>query len=272
MATLEIQIKTDKDAQELLGPILMYNGFEGVWLDKGILKAYISAEDFDEDRLKTLLQELGLPTAYTYAELEAKNWNADWESQFQPVLVDDQVQIRAPHHKAQQLPYDVLISPQMSFGTGHHDTTVLMARQQLFLGAGFKRVLDFGSGTGILAILGEKIGYQRIDAIDIDPNSVRNMADNIALNGSQNISVLEGDIDQVPNTQYQLILANVTRNVILERLKAFTSMLDRKGYLVISGFFVQDVEDMVGVAQKHGMNFIRTLQSNNWASVILVKI
>jgi ribosomal protein L11 methyltransferase len=179
---------------------------------------------------------------YTSRRVANENWNALWEADYQAVAIGNECLIRAAHHPVPQqgVTYDLVIQPKMSFGTGHHPTTYLMVSALLHYGATGKSVLDFGTGTGVLAILAKKMGATEVLGIDIDPNSLENAAENLQVNGCQEVRLALGDLDLVKGGRYDMVLANVSRNTILERWHALLALLAHDGILIISGFYASD--------------------------------
>lgn len=203
-----------------------------------------------------------------------QNWNAQWEAGFEPVEVDERLAIVAPFHDTapfagRQL---IVIQPQMSFGTGHHQTTFLVSRLMLDLEQMPQKVLDMGTGTGVLAILAEKKGATDILAIDIEPWSVENTIENAERNHCSHIRTATGDIDLVTETNFGLILANINKNVLKRHLPAYFNALENKGMLILSGFFVSDATEMIGLAEELGFVHEETVEKETWAALKLIKL
>ena len=202
-----------------------------------------------------------------------QNWNAVWESDFHPVFVDDQLTILAPFHDVHEAKGLVVwIAPKMSFGTGHHQTTWMMSKALLELQRVPNTVLDMGTGTGVLAIIAEKQGAREIVAVDIEEWSVENTAENAERNQCTHIETICGDVDVLAGRQFELILANINKNVLKAHMSAYAEMLVPSGTLMISGFFETDVDELVAVASRYGFTHTGTLTKETWASLTFKKI
>lgn len=202
-----------------------------------------------------------------------KNWNAEWEASFEPVLVDTRLAIVAPFHNIDSFQNKeiIVIQPQMSFGTGHHQTTYLMSQLLLDLACVPTKVLDMGTGTGVLAILAEKLGAQSILAVDIEPWSVENTIENANRNACENIVALVGDIDVVKESDFGLILANINKNILKSHLKHYAQICQQNGLLFLSGFFATDVSEMEEIAKQVGFKLLKTVEKETWAAMKLIK-
>lgn len=269
---LEIACATEEEA-EVLTAFLADYPFESFETAGGVLKAYIPAARLDECRaaIDRLLAERGVAGRYT--PIETRNWNAAWESAFPPVEIDGRVLLRAPFHDpAPDGVLDVVLTPDMSFGTGHHPTTWLMTRALLDLPLTRVRVLDAGCGTGVLAIVAAKCGAARVDAVDIDDRSCESCRRNAAANGvADRIETLLGEVDRVAGRRYDLILANINRNVLTARMADYAAMLPKGGDLLLSGFYTDDVPIIVAAAERAGLRHADTAQREDWARVHLTK-
>lgn len=201
-----------------------------------------------------------------------QNWNATWEENFQPVEVEDYATILAPfHEEADAKGLKVTIQPQMSFGTGHHQTTWMMTKAMFELDVMPEKVLDMGTGTGVLAVVAEKLGAKDILAIDIEEWSAENARENTERNACRNIECVWGDIDKVPDTNFGLILANINKNVLKSHMKRYSDVLEKGGILLLSGFFVSDVEEMAGVCKQYGLEKTKVFEKDEWAALQLIK-
>ncbi len=271
----EITIQVAEEFNEILIAELTQCNYDSFLEDENnILKAYILENDFIENDLKELQTKYSeiFTFSYVHSPLAEQNWNAQWEADYPPVFIDDKCVIKAHFHQIEQkYPYEIWITPKMSFGTGHHDTTSLMIKTQWSINHKDKNVLDAGTGTGVLAIMAEKLGAKRIDAYDIDEWSVTNTIENIALNDCKNISIQQGIITNVNLLQeYDIILANIQRNVLLEEIKHYAKKLIKDGFLLVSGFYEKDVNVLVEDAQKNQLKYEQHFVQNDW-SVILFK-
>jgi len=204
---------------------------------------------------------------FSYHEVIQTNWNKEWEKNFNPIQVDGQVSVRAPFHKNPSLKFDIVIEPKMSFGTGHHETTHMMIQHLLALDLENKKVLDMGCGTGILAIFAEMKGAQPTDAIDIDSWCYQNSIENVQRNGCKHITVLEGDSSLLKGKKYDVIIANINRNILLSDMKIYTDCLRQEGILLLSGFYKDDIAIIESEVVKHGLVFDKMIQRNRWVAL-----
>lgn len=243
--------------------------------DKGF-KAYIPANKFDETVLKDQLAHYAEQFQFSYKinEIEHKNWNEVWESNFEPVSVGDKLHIRATFHpsKSEEFPLEIVIDPKMAFGTGHHETTYLMSEFLLQTEVEGKKVLDMGCGSGILAILASKLGAEELLAVDIDPVCVSSTVENAQLNETDNITAEQGDIDEVNDSGFELILANINRNILIKHMARYAEMLQDEGELIMSGFYeTPDLAIIQEEAAKYDLKYISHYTRNNWVAAKFVK-
>lgn len=265
---------TPKDTgTEILIAQLGFVGFESFVETEDGVTAYIQKEDWNEEILRDVfvLDSEEFSINYTFNEVGQTNWNAEWEKNFEPIQVDAKVSIRAPFHEDPKLPYDIVIEPKMSFGTGHHETTHMMVQHLLDLDVSDKSVLDMGCGTGILAIFAEMKGAKPIDAIDIDNWCYENAIENAARNDCQNISVYEGNSSLLKNKKYDVIIANINRNILLADMKIYTDCLEKEGVLLLSGFYKEDISTIDHEVSKYSLALERQLERNNWVALKYVK-
>ncbi len=245
-------------------------GFESFEETENGVKAYIQAPDFSEAAIQEseYLKTSGFfELSYKKSLIKAQNWNAVWESNFEPILISD-ISIRAPFHpKPENIQYDIIIEPKMSFGTGHHETTCLVVEEMLLLNFENKRVLDMGCGTGILAILADKMGAGKVTAIDIDEWAYTNSLENIVRNNTPEIKVLHGDIKKLASQEYDIILANINRNILVKDLGTYSSMLSQGGSLVMSGFLDVDVQVMTEAAESSDFKIEYHKIKNHWTAM-----
>ena len=259
-------------AVEILIAELGYAGFESfVETEEGVT-AYIQKEEWNDKILEyiDILKSDEFNISYTFEEIEQTNWNEEWEKNFNPIQVDDLVSIRAPFHTNASLQFDIVIEPKMSFGTGHHETTHMMVQHLLALDLDTKKVLDMGCGTGILAIFAEMKGAKAIDAIDIDSWCYENSLENIQRNNCNHITVYEGDASLLKE-KYDVIIANINRNILLSDIKTYTDCLNENGVLLLSGFYKEDIAIIEDEVTKHGLTFETMIQKNNWVALKYVK-
>ena len=244
-------------------------GFESFVETENGVTAYIQKTDWNAEILADVfvLNSDEFSIEYNLNEVPQTNWNAEWEKNFEPIQVDDLVSIRAPFHENPNLKYDIVIEPKMSFGTGHHETTHMMVQHLLQLDLENKKVLDMGCGTGILAIFAEMKGAKPLDAIDIDNWCYENSVENVTRNNCDNISVYEGDATLLVDKKYDVIIANINRNILLMDMKVYTNCLQEGGILLLSGFYEQDIPVIDAEVIKHGLKLEKFIQRNNWVAL-----
>ncbi len=269
----DFSVTPKNPATEILIAELGYVGFESfVENDTGVT-AYIQKQEWNSQILDDLYI-LGSPKfkiKYAHHEVIQTNWNKEWEKNFNPIQVDGQVSIRAPFHENPSLKFDIVIEPKMSFGTGHHETTHMMIQYLLALDLENKKVLDMGCGTGILAIFAEMKGAQPTDAIDIDSWCYQNSLENVQRNGCRYITVLEGDSSLLKGKKYDVVIANINRNILLSDMKTYTDSLSKNGVLLLSGFYKDDITIIENEVVKHGLVFDKMIQRNSWVALKYTK-
>ena len=236
--------------------------------EKGV-SAYIQKDFWTEDILKDIyiLKSGEFDIQYTFEEIEQVNWNEEWEKNFDPIEVDNTCRVRAPFHEKIDVAYDIVIEPKMSFGTGHHETTFMMIQHLLETDLGNKKILDMGCGTAILAILAEMKGANPIDAIDIDHWCYLNSIENVQRNNCSHITVYEGDAALLAGRQYDVIIANINRNILLNDMQHYTDSLNKGGILLLSGFYEDDIPAIDACCTEKGLSFIKKFSRNNWVSL-----
>ena len=232
------------------------------------IKAYIPKDSWNEHILQDiyLLSNPEFTISYQITEIEQVNWNEEWEKNFSPIVVEDLCTVRANFHPVPNTRYDIVITPKMSFGTGHHETTYMMLQQLLPLSLEDTKVLDMGCGTGILAIMAALRGAHDITAIDIDPWCVENATENVQQNNCSFITIKEGDVSLITGEQYNLILANINRNILLSDIPAYTQALLPQGLLLVSGFYVEDLPAIKEKCQEVGLTYLSHIERNRWVS------
>ena len=266
-------VSPKEPATEMLIAQLGYIGFESFVENENGVVAYIQKKEWNSDKVEDLylLNSNEFDITFKYNEIEQTNWNKEWEKNFNPIQVDGLVSVRAPFHENPNLKYDIVIEPKMSFGTGHHETTHMMVQHLLALDLKNKKVLDMGCGTGILAIFAEMKGAQPTDAIDIDSWCYENSLENVQRNGCKHINVLEGDSSLLKGKEYDVIIANINRNILLSDMKIYTDCLSENGVLLLSGFYKEDISIIESEVIKYGLVLDKMIQKNNWVALKYLK-
>lgn len=271
----ELSIQVAEENHEILIAELAELGYESFVEQEGCLQAYILSENFDEKALQELIESYQdhFRVSWSWQELKKQNWNEEWERNYPPVEIANKVRVRAIFHEPKpEFAYEILITPKMSFGTGHHETTSLMIENQLAINHQGKSVLDAGCGTGVLAIMAYFLGASSIKAFDIDEWAVENARENVNLNECDGIEVLQGSMEQInPQEKFDILLANINRNVLLADMPLYARSLQEKGFLVLSGFYETDVEDILQAVEKEGISFVSQKTKNKWVSMICQK-
>jgi ribosomal protein L11 methyltransferase len=281
MTYLQITIPAaDPSLQEILIALLPGLGYEGFEQQEAALQAFLPEEQFDPAALEALLEQHGL--TYTTARLEERNWNEEWEKSFEPVQVEHFCAVRAHFHSPiPGVAHELIITPKMSFGTGHHATTYMMLDGMQHLDFHGRRVLDFGTGTGVLAILAERLGASQVIAVDNDPWSIENARENLAANHCSRITVLKADTIPSPGADhplnrlthsaapgaaapFDLILANINKHIIIEQLPALGQQLKAGGVILLSGLLENDFEDIENEALKNNLPISVRMTKGPW--------
>lgn len=276
MKYIEVAIHIEETYTDILIAELNEMGYDSfAETEEGVI-AYMDASLFREEELEALQLKYkeSFSFDYSFSPLEEKNWNEEWEKNFQPVCIGDSCIIRASFHNPEKTyTYDIVINPKMSFGTGHHETTAMMVEQMLEANLKGKTVMDAGSGTGILSIMASKIGAELVSAFDIEDWAYENSLENILQNHCSNIYVSIGSIKSVvlPIASYDVILANINKNVLLEELSEYSRFLKENGLLILSGFYEKDIADIDHEAGKCSLKQAVIKLRNNWASVVYEK-
>lgn len=245
-----------------------FDSFEDI--DNGCI-AYIPTNQLDLTRLQQHIDSFPYKeiTIIGTTEIEDKDWNEEWEKNyFQPIIIGDKCVIHSTfHHDIPKLPYDIIINPQMAFGTGHHQTTSMMLKAILDTDFSGKQVLDMGCGTAVLAILARMRGAAHVTAIDIDDWCVRNAQENIQLNNIDGIEVLLGDAELLKDKHFDIILANINRNILINDMPLYAATLQHGGMLFMSGFYVTDIPVLTEKAAELGLELTARQQTDNWAMI-----
>ena len=274
MNYVEIKIQSNSEISDMLIAEIAeihYDNF--VYTDNGF-DAYCEEKDYNDNDLIAIIDKykpLG-EIFFNKNILEKKNWNEEWEKSFEPVIIEGKCMVRASFHASQNLPYEIIIDPKMSFGTGHHATTSLMLEHQLMTDHNQKSVLDVGCGTAVLAIMAHKLGASYTEGFDIDEWSVENSIENTKNNNCDNITIRLGTIDKLEfNQKFDIILANINRNILTKEIPSYCQHLNSDGYLLVSGFYDQDIPSIEEVAKSQGLKTTSIKIKNDWTSIIFKK-
>ena len=268
-------IATEDYQQDMLINTLGEVGFDTFEELEFGFKAYIPVDDFDEAKLIediTPYREM-FTFSYEITLIPQKNWNEVWESNFEPINIRDKIFVRATFHQPRpEIQYEIIIDPKMAFGTGHHQTTSMMLELMLENEFSGKNVLDMGCGTGILAIMASKLGATTVTAIDYDLVCYESTLENAQLNNIANINAMCGSKEVIPDEQYDTILANINRNILLDQIPRYSEVLKTDGELYLSGFYEQpDLDIIMDEARKYGLKYIIHKNNSNWVAAKFVK-
>ncbi len=262
-----------KDVDSLVALLneLPFNGFEII--DHQTIHGFVNSKDRN-DLFEASLQKINalIPFSYEVEKIEMRNWNAEWEKDFEPVIVDDFCAVRADFHASiENVHYEIIVTPQMSFGTGHHETTRAMITMMQKIDFANKKVLDFGCGTGVLAILASKMGANDILGVDIDDNAYINSVYNCSQNNVNNVKVLQGDLS-ITDEAYDIILANINRHVILDTLPSLSKKLSAGSALLLSGILYSDISLIEKALMNSTFKIVDSLQIMDWMCILTEKV
>jgi len=265
----------DPEFSEILMAEVAEVGFDTFMETEKGFEAYVEQENFNKEALESIRERYVSQTTVLFYQdrIQKKNWNEEWEKNYQPVIVDDQCIIRASFHQpAKQHAYDIVITPKMSFGTGHHATTYLMIKNQLSIDHEGKRVMDAGCGTAVLSVMAAKRGAGFVDAFDIDEWSIENGKENTLINNCNNIRIRKGKIAELKfDAPFDIVLANINKNILLHEMPFYATYLQKKGLLLVSGFYEHDMPDFLTRAEKEGLTKVNSLTHETWATLLFQK-
>ena len=266
-------IKPLELGSEILIAELGEKAFESFIETETGISAFVQKDLWNEAILEDIqiLSNPEFEISYTFEEIEQVNWNEEWEKNFEPIDVDGKCHVRAPFHEKTNAEFDIVIEPKMSFGTGHHETTHMMIQHLLETDLVGKKTLDMGCGTAILAILAEMKGAQPIDAIDIDNWCYLNSIENAERNNCKHISVYEGEASLLVGKKYDIIIANINRNILLNDMQQYVDCLNENGILFLSGFYTEDIPVISESCTSKGLTYVKQFERNNWVALKFVK-
>lgn len=249
--------------------------FDSFTEENKLLQAYVSEESFNEERFNALIEEYrsrDIEISVNKEQIPSQNWNAVWESDYEPVVIEKKLLIRAPFHENDHsFGLSIEIQPQMSFGTGHHQTTFLLSKHLLDVDFKNKKVLDVGTGTGVLGILASKLGASSVFGTDIEEGAVENAVENCGRNKTDNFTIIKGDIDLVPNDGYDIVIANINKNVLKKHMESYSKLIKNNGLLFLSGFFETDIPELSKHAESFGFETVDSFTKETWAVLKLAK-
>ncbi len=271
MSFIAIRVRCDTVLIDFLISEFFQIGFDSFQEFEDGFEASCEKEKFQESKVRSIL--IPFPEVYYIIKEEERiNWNEEWEKNYDPITIEDKCIIRASFHKPQpSFEYEIIITPKMSFGTGHHDTTYQMLSYQMQLDHRSKKVLDVGTGTGILAIMASKRGASRIFATDIDDWCIENSTENFGLNQVAIDFFHKGQIADLEEKGFDIITANINRNVLIAQIPTYSEKLLPEGKLLLSGFYEEDIESLVSVGNDHQLKKIAFTTKDNWAMLVLSK-
>lgn len=272
MDYLELKVNLDPAYSEILMAELGQLEFESFVEEGRLLSGYIQKQKYDSESIRSILRQYSDQIkSHEVILVPRQNWNKNWEESYEPIIVDDRCAVVASFHKlSKKYDYEVVIDPKMSFGTGHHETTHQMISNLLTLETEGKSVLDAGCGTGVLAILASKLGANKVVAIDIDDWAVENSNENTLVNSCDTIEVKLGTVKE-EHQQFELILANINKNVLVEESSKYCSLLQKNGKLLISGFYQSDGRELIQIFENLGLTVQNQTIRNNWSCILFSK-
>lgn len=269
-----LKVICDPDYSEILMAEIAEAGFDTFLETEKGFEAYVEMEKYDKDQLQSVKEKYSTQTPIVFYQdrIQKQNWNEVWEKSYEPIIVESKCLIRADFHKIEKkYPYELIITPKMSFGTGHHQTTYLMIKNQMGMDHRGKRVMDAGCGTAILSVMASKLGAKEVEAFDIDEWSVSNGKENIEVNECANIHHQQGKLIELNlKGSFDIILANINKNVLLEEIKLYQKYLAPGGLLLLSGFYTSDIPDLLEEASQYHLREFSRDERENWAAILLV--
>ncbi|MEP5610658.1 MAG: 50S ribosomal protein L11 methyltransferase [Cyclobacteriaceae bacterium] len=271
MNFVTISVKCSTDLSDAIVAELFEIGFDSFQEFDDGFEGSCGEAAFKEVEAEEVLKRYPAAT-FSIKEQERINWNEEWEKNYDPIIIDNRCHVRATFHKANPVfDYDILVNPKMSFGTGHHATTYQMLSYQMNLDHQGKKVLDVGCGTGILAIMAAKRGASQVMATDIDDWCIENSAENFTLNEINDIQLIKGEIGSIEKVDFDIIIANINKNVLMDQIREYSSRLIENGVLLLSGFYKDDISDLLEESKMHGLVKQSETEKDRWAMLALTK-
>jgi ribosomal protein L11 methyltransferase len=271
-----LTVTCDESFTEILIAELSNAGFDTFEETETGFEAYTEGESYDLEQIEGIQTQYAsaTPLNFQFDQIEKKNWNEEWENSYEPIVVDERCRIRAHFHTPDpSYQYEIEITPKMSFGTGHHQTTCLMIKNQLDLDHQNKKVMDAGCGTAVLSVMASKLGASFVDAFDIDDWSTENGYENLEVNQIDNVRIRIGTVKTLTfESPFDIILANINKNVLLDEMHFYSQLLNPKGHLLLSGFYETDIPDLLKEAHRYGFQEIHRKSMEGWSSLLLQKI
>jgi ribosomal protein L11 methyltransferase len=275
MYSTRLQVICDPEYIEILMAEVAEAGFDTFMEIESGFEAYVEDDAFDNELLDQVKEKYNQvnPLQFSISQIPKQNWNEEWEKNVEPIIVDDRCLVRAAFHTIEKTyPYEIIITPKMSFGTGHHQTTHLMISRQMKMDHQNKRVMDAGCGTAILSIMASKLGAKEVEAFDIDEWSVTNGVENAENNSCPSIHIQLGTIEEVKlNGKFDIILANINKNILLAEMDQYASFLEPGGLLLLSGFYTQDIDNLNKEAANYNLTEVARDERESWACLLLEK-
>jgi ribosomal protein L11 methyltransferase len=268
-----LKVTCDAEVSEIIMAEVGELGFDSFLETDNGFEAYVELENYDKPEYLFIQEKYQQVAQFHQDQIQKQNWNEEWEKGYHPIVVEETCLIRAEFHQIEKkYPYELIITPKMSFGTGHHQTTYLMVKNQLLIDHRNKRVMDAGCGTAILSILASKLGANEVEAFDIDEWSVSNGIENIEVNRCTNIHHKQGKLSELNiSGKFDIILANINKNILLEELKLYQEYLASDGLILLSGFYTEDITDLLQEANRLNLKERRRDERENWAALLLIR-
>ena len=272
---VDIRLKSVNPFADIIVAKLNEIDFESYAEDANGVKAYVQTLLLNENAVKEIISEVAelCELTFSISKVKQENWNKQWESNFEPVVINDKCVIRANFHQPiPDVDFEIIITPKMSFGTGHHETTSLVMNEMFSLDFNNKSVLDMGCGTGVLAILASKLGANSLVGIDFDEWAVENAEENSALNSIDNIDYIHGDADAIGDATFDIIVANINRNIILQDIEKYVGAMNEKSEIIFSGFLKEDIPLILEKSEQLGLDLVVSKNKNKWQMLHLKKV